>query len=129
VNERRRERGREGRRAGRAAEVTAALLLMLKGYQILGFRLRTPMGEIDLLARRGCWLVVVEVKRRPSLDLALTALTPGQQQRLLDAARSLTARRQSLRQLTVRLDLIALAPGRFPRHVCNILDESGVTVP
>ena len=125
MNEFRRERGRAGRLAGRGAEVVAAALLLVKGYQILGFRLRTPRGEIDLLARQGRYLVVVEVKRRANLELALTALTIEQRQRLLDAARSLMDRRPALRRLTIRLDLIALAPGKFPRHARDILVESG----
>ena len=121
--EARRDRGRQGRKDGRAAEVVAALLLMVKGYQILGFRLRTRQGEIDLLARRGRWLCVVEVKRRATVELALQALTPVQQQRLLLAGRTLADRRPALRQLDLRLDLIALAPGRFPRHLRNILAD------
>ncbi len=68
-------RGAKARRDGRAAEVLAALWLMAKGYQILAFRLRTPQGEIDLLARRGPVLAVVEVKARLSLADALEAVT------------------------------------------------------
>lgn len=106
------------------AEVIATLLLMVKGYQILGFRLRTKQGEIDLLARRGRWLCIVEVKRRATVELALQAITPVQRQRLLLAGRALAERRPALRQLDMRLDLIALAPGRFPRHLRNILADS-----
>ena len=51
-------------RAGHAAEWVAALWLMLRGYRILGFRLKSRAGEIDLLACRGRVLAVVEVKRR-----------------------------------------------------------------
>lgn len=121
--ERRRERGRLGRKSGRGAEWIAALLLMCKGYQILGFRLRTREGEIDLLAKRGKVLAVVEVKRRATLEDALEALGPMQQQRLLRAARALRDKRPALRQLDVRLQLIALAPKRFPRHVSDVLAE------
>lgn len=116
----RRERGRKGRLEGRSAEAFAALFLMLKGYQILGFRLRTRAGEIDLLARRGRALAVVEVKRRPTLEEALIAVSPQQSERLLDAARLVVERRPALRQLDLRFDLIALAPKRFPRHVLNV---------
>jgi putative endonuclease len=116
----RRELGRKGREDGRAAEWLAAGYLMLKGYQILGFRLRTPEGEIDLLARRGKSLCVVEVKRRTTLEAALEAVGPWQRERLWKAGRSLAAKRPALRQLALRIDLIALAPGRFPRHVHDI---------
>ena len=119
----RQESGARGRREGRFAEAVAALWLMLKGYQILGFRLQTPEGEIDLLARKGKTLAVVEVKRRASVENALASIQSAQREHLIRAARSLAARRSSLRQLALRLDLIALAPGRLPRHVPNIFND------
>jgi putative endonuclease len=125
----RRELGRRGREDGRAAEWLAALYLMLKGYQILGFRLRTRAGEIDLLARRGKVLAVVEVKRRSSLEAALEALGPVQRERLWRAGQSLAAKRPALRQLALRIDLIALAPGRFPRHVHDVFMDVAPTRP
>lgn len=115
--------GGKGREAGRFAEVVAAVWLMLKGYQILGFRLKTPYGEIDLLARKGRTVAVVEVKRRATVEIALSAITSKQRERLIRAGRSLVSRRSSLRHLALRLDLIAMAPGRFPRHVPNIFND------
>ena len=115
MSEARRRRGGLARRSGRRAEVIAALWLLAKGYRILGFRLRTPQGEIDLLAARGDVLAVVEVKIRATLDAALEAVTPDQRRRLRRAGAQLAARRR--RPLRVRLDLIALAPGRWPRHI------------
>lgn len=113
----RQERGAAARRLGRRAEVLAALWLMAKGYRILGFRLATPLGEIDLLAQRGKVLAVVEVKQRTTIEDALDAVTPTQRDRLRRAAAHLGAHRAGLRGLHVRLDLIALAPGRAPRHL------------
>ena len=112
----RQARGAAARLAGRRAEVLAALWLMAKGYRILGFRLRTPQGEIDLLAQRGQVLAVVEVKRRTDLQTALETVTLAQRERLRRAARAIAARRPSLQNLAIRLDLIALAPGRLPVH-------------
>jgi putative endonuclease len=110
-------RGRAGRLAGRRAEVVAALLLMAKGYRILGFRLKTRQAEIDLLAQRGKVLVVVEVKRRTSLAAALDAVTFDQRERLRRAGAALAASRPALKGASVRLDLIALAPRKLPRHI------------
>ncbi len=110
-------RGARARLSGRRAEVLAAAWLMLKGYRILGFRLPTPLGEIDLLAQRGNLLVVVEVKQRASLDDALDAVTFDQRARLRRAAAHIVQHRTALRNTTLRLDLIALAPGRWPRHL------------
>lgn len=110
-------RGVQARRSGRRAEVLVALWLMIKGYRLLGFRLRTPQGEIDILARKGGVVAIVEVKRRTDLATALDAVGWRQRERLRRAAESLTARRPDLVGLPIRLDLIALAPGRWPHHI------------
>ncbi|MBX3481752.1 MAG: YraN family protein [Caulobacter sp.] len=117
LRETRRLRGGQARVSGHRAEVWAALALMLKGYRILGFRLRTRQGEIDLLALKGPVLAVVEVKRRQTLEAALEAVLPEQRERLRRAAMSLAAARPSLKDCVVRLDLMALSPGKWPRHV------------
>lgn len=120
----RQARGAAARKIGRRAEVIAALWLMAKGYRILGFRLATPLGEIDLLAQRGRTLAVVEVKQRTTIEDALDAVTPTQRERLRRAAAHLSAHRAGLRDLFVRLDLIALAPGRPPRHLPDAWPDS-----
>ena len=110
-------RGAAARRDGRRSEVLVALLLVTKGSRILGFRMRTPQAEIDLLAVRGGVVAVIEVKRRRTLEEALDAVTPRQRRRLLSAANSIHARRPDLAHASIRLDLMALAPGRWPRHI------------
>ena len=108
--------GAVSHRLGHRSEWWAAALLMARGYQILGFRLKTRAGEIDILARRGRVLAVVEVKRRARLEDALTALGSDQYDRLLSAGRSVLRQRPSLAGHVLRIDVVALAPGRFPRH-------------
>ena len=108
--------GAVSHRLGHRSEWLAAVWLMARGYQILGFRLKTRAGEIDILARRGKVLAVVEVKRRATLEAALTALGPDQYDRLLAAGRSVLRQRPSLAGHVLRIDMVALAPGRFPRH-------------
>ena len=108
--------GAVSHRLGHRSEWWAAALLMARGYQILGFRLKTRAGEIDILARRGKVLAVVEVKRRARLEDALTALGPDQFDRLLSAGRSVLRQRPGLAGHLLRIDVVALAPGRFPRH-------------
>lgn len=117
MNEIRSARGAAARLSGRKGEVLAALWLMAKGYRILGFRLKTPQAEIDLLATRGKVLAVVEVKRRTSLLAALETVTFDQRERLRRAGANLAARRPGLTGASVRLDLMALAPGKLPRHI------------
>ena len=125
LQEIRSRRGGEARRTGRWAEVVAAVWLMAKGWRILGFRLKSPQGEIDLLARRGGVLAVVEVKTRPTLEQSLAAVSPAQQERLLRAGSALAARRPDLAGLFVRLDIVALAPGRRPRHIPDAWGRTG----
>ena len=110
-------RGTAARIAGRRGEVWAALILLAKGYRILGFRLKTPQAEIDLLAQRGRVLAVVEVKRRADIVAALEAVGADQRDRLRRAGLMLAQRRPGLAGAAIRLDLIALAPGRLPRHI------------
>jgi putative endonuclease len=119
-------RGRRARIDGRRAEWGAALLLMAKGYRILGMRLLTPQGEVDLVALRGRVMAMVEVKRRRSLEEALLAVAPAQRERLRRAGRALAARGPATKTpLVVRLDLVALAPGRWPRHIRDAWPDSG----
>ena len=110
-------RGAAARLAGRRSEAWAAAWLMARGYRILGFRLKTPQAEIDLLAKRGEVLAVVEVKQRTTIEAALEAVSFDQRERLRRAGTTLAARRPSLAGCAVRLDLLALAPGRWPRHI------------
>lgn len=110
-------RGQAARRSGRRGEVLAALLLMARGYRILGFRLASPQGEIDILALKGGVLAVIEVKRRTTLENALEAVHAEQRERLRRSALAIAAGRPALKAATIRLDLIALAPGRLPRHI------------
>ena len=108
--------GAVSHRLGHRSEWLAAAMLMARGYQVLGFRLKTRAGEIDILARRRRVLAVVEVQRRATLEQALAALTANQYDRLLAAGRSVLRQRPSLAGHVLRIDMVALAPGRLPRH-------------
>ena len=112
--------GGRSHREGHGAEWVAAGWLMLKGYQILAFRLKGRGGEIDILARRGRTLAVVEVKRRRTIETAILALGPEQHRRLAVAGAVVARSRPSLQGLNLRIDMVALAPGRFPRHLRGV---------
>jgi len=73
-------------RTGLSAESRAAAFLMAKGLPHPGQALRTPYGEIDLVARKRNLIAFIEVKARASLDDAAYAVTPRQQARIIDAA-------------------------------------------
>jgi len=123
MRERRRARGLTARIQGRRAEAVAALMLMLKGYRIIGFRVPTPSGEVDIVAARGSTLAIMEVKRRASLAEALEAVSAPQRRYLRQAGRQIAASRTGLRDFSIRLDLIGIAPGRLPRHIADAWPE------
>jgi putative endonuclease len=112
---------RESRRLawarGRRAESLAACWLRLKGYRILGRNFRVPVGEIDLIARRGRVCALVEVKSRADLLSAGEAVDRRQRVRIARAATVLLRRRPDLRSLALRFDVVLFAPGRLPRHL------------
>ena len=97
-------------RRGRVAEFIAALWLMGKGYRILGQRLRTPYGEVDLAAWKGGVLVIVEVKARKTLLAGAEAIGPQAQQRIMRAAQVL-AGRWRLTKAPMRFDLVVVGAG------------------
>lgn len=107
-------------KAGHAAEWIAALWLMLRGYRVLGFRLKSQAGEIDLLVCRGRVLAVVEVKRRATMEAAMLALKPDQHDRLIAAGEAIRRNRPGLQRLDLRIDMVALAPWRVPRHLRGV---------
>ena len=106
-------------RKGHRGEWLAALSLMLKGYRILARRHRTKLGEIDLIARRGDLVLIIEVKARPSLREAMEALSRTSERRIEAAADLWLSRQPDYGRLSVRFDMVAVLPGRWPIHVEN----------
>lgn len=104
-------------RRGVQQELLAAWWLRLKGYRILAHRYRTPLGEIDLIARRGKALAFVEIKARATPEAALQAIAPHQQARIRQAAHMFLQQYPALGGLEMRFDAILACPRRLPRHV------------
>ena len=109
---------RAAERRGRRGELVATLLLLAKGYRILGRRVRTRVGEIDLIARspRGI-LCFVEVKTRNAMRNAQEALLPRQEARIARAAELYLAQWRGLRPSGVRFDTITISGTRWPKHL------------
>lgn len=104
---------------GRRGENLAAWYLRLTGWRILARRVKTPRGEIDLIARRGNVVAFVEVKwraRAAELDHAIDAY---RLRRVLAAAEA-AAHRYARPGDTQRIDVLLLAPRRLPRHIANV---------
>jgi putative endonuclease len=106
-------------RRGRTAEAWCALLLRLSGYRILATRLKTPVGELDLVARRGRLLVVVEVKARESWEAAGEAVSAAQRRRIERATGWLQASQPALSALSVRFDVMLVRPWRWPQRLAG----------
>lgn len=90
--------------------------LRLKGYSILETRLKRPIGEIDIIAKRGSVLAFIEVKQRARIDLAISAVPHRSWQRIARTAEYWAARSPHLCQLDWRYDLVAITPRSFPKH-------------
>jgi putative endonuclease len=111
-------------RFGISAESRASAYLIAKGYRIVARRFKTPVGEIDIVARRGRALVFVEVKARERLDDAAEAVTPRQRRRIIAAAEAWLARNPDDVMREMRFDVVLVAPGRMPRHLQGAFDAS-----
>ena len=99
------------------AETAAALILRLRGYRILDHRVRTPAGEIDLIALKGSVVAFVEVKVRQNINDAKGAVTQTSWQRISRAAEFWMARHPAYADHGWRYDIIALSPRHPPRHI------------
>jgi putative endonuclease len=108
-------------RRGRVSEWLAAAALLARGYRILGRCVRTPYGEIDLIAVRGRRLAFVEVKRRATRLEAEAATTPRQAGRIARAAGFWVSRNPAYREHEQGLDVILVTPGRLPAHLPDAL--------
>jgi putative endonuclease len=111
-----RQQRRKAWRRGHVSEVLAALYLACKGYRILAIRHRTPLGEIDIVARKGDIAVFVEVKARRGEQAAIDAVAFAAQRRIRAASDLWLARQPDFSRLSQRYDIVAILPGRWPRH-------------
>lgn len=112
----------EALRTGLSAESRASAFLIAKGYRILARRFRSPVGEVDIVARRGNLLVFVEVKARADLDAAAESVTLRQRRRIAAAAAAWLAAHPEDAMRNVRFDAFLIAPRRLPRHIAGAFD-------
>ncbi|MEQ8194027.1 MAG: YraN family protein [Rhodospirillales bacterium] len=104
-------------RYGMLAETVCVIALRLRGYRVLARRYRTPLGEIDIIARRGDTLAFVEVKGRADIRGAADSISPRQRMRIQRAARAYLQRHPEHAARAIRFDAVLVAPGRWPVHV------------
>jgi putative endonuclease len=111
-------------RTGLSAESRAAAMLIAKGYRIVARRFRSPVGEIDIVARRRGVLVFVEVKARAGFDEAAESIGERQRRRIVEAAQFWLASHPEDANGDIRFDVMLVAPGRIPRHLTAAFDAS-----
>jgi putative endonuclease len=104
-------------RRGRLAELLCRWHLRLRGWRIVASHWRCPSGEIDILARRGRVLAIIEVKARRDFAIAAESVLPRQRRRIARAASAFLTTRPDLAMLTLRFDVMLVAPPRPPRHL------------
>jgi putative endonuclease len=110
---------------GLSAESRAAAYLVSKGFRIIARRLRTPHGELDIVATKGRLIVFAEVKARDTADRAAASLTKVQQQRIVRAAELFLAKQKAnLADLDIRFDVLLVAPGGAPVHLADAFRDN-----
>jgi putative endonuclease len=116
---RRQARGAASHARGRQAEGLACRALERDGWTVLGSRVRTEAGEVDLIAERDGLLGFIEVKCRPTLAAAAAAVTPRQQARLLLAGEILLGQHPEWGRNGVRFDLLVVDNAGTVRRIAN----------
>lgn len=117
----RRKRGSLAYKAGLEAETLAAEFLLGQGYSLLGQRIRTPYGELDLLVANEDWLLAIEVKQRTTLADARYALSHRQGQRLLRSFGFIIETRPDWQRPNNRLDVLIIDGQGAIEHIEDAL--------
>lgn len=112
-------------RLGLLAEAVAAMSLRLRGYRIIGRRVRTPHGEIDVIGVRGRRIAFIEVKYRPTLEAGEAALEAASVDRLTNAAEHWLARHPRYQDHDLGFDAMIVLPWRLPRYLPDALQPVG----
>jgi len=118
------QKRRQAERAGRRAELIAAIWLLLRGYRIHKIRYRNHAGEIDLIVSRGKWLVFIEVKTRAKGATAYD-VSSFQADRIVRTANLYLTQNAFADKMDTRFDLILFGDWRWPRHIYNAFFDDG----
>ena len=89
--------------------------------------MKTPVGEIDLIASRGGVTVFVEVKARSFSHQEEEALYAVNRRRIVRAAQLWLTRHPAANEGGLRFDVIFLAPFTLPRHIVSAFDATGLS--
>ena len=99
---------RSGWRKGYFAEEFCRLYLLLHGYKILAHRYKTPLGEIDLIARRGKQIAFIEVKARKTSRDGSEAVQEKSMRRIGNAAKLYLSAHPKMNSCDMRFDVMVV---------------------
>ena len=99
---------------GQRGEDIAAAFLRDRGYSILARNYRTPVGEIDLIARHGAITVFVEVRTRRggAAGMAALSVNAAKAMRLLRAVDWYIEHHPELADAPMRIDVVTVELAR-----------------
>jgi len=102
----------ECQRIGRSAEDAAVAFLSSQGLTVVLRNYRGKVGELDVIARDGHVLAVVEVRQRSTNRFggAAASVDRRKQLKIRRAASLLLSQRSDLATLPVRFDVVAIGP-------------------
>lgn len=96
----------------------AVFYLRLTGWRVQERRVKTPRGEVDIIARKGRTLAFIEVKwRKRAVDL--DAAIDTWRLRRVAAASEILAARLARPKDVIRVDVLLLSPWSWPRRIVN----------
>ena len=117
-----REKKRRARARGVRGEWAALALLVAKGYRPLARNFSAPGGEIDLVVCKGRSIAFVEVKARPEVEAARTAISEEKRRRIARAARAWLSRNRWATGYALRADAVFVSSRRWPEHLTNAFE-------
>ena len=107
---------KHNQRIGKWGEDVATKHLTQKGFEILGRNVRTPYGEVDIIAKKDEIFIFVEVKTRTSNKMGLPeeSITPKKQEHMIACAEHYAAENEIDNW---QIDVISVEgkPGTEPR--------------
>jgi len=104
------------------AEYLVIIFLFCKGYKILKRRHKSYFGEIDIIAKKGDILAIIEVKARKIVNNIEEVLSFSQQKRISEAGSDFFAKNKKYQNLGMRFDLIIVKPFKIPLHLKGYFD-------
>ncbi|MDR2768280.1 MAG: YraN family protein [Treponema sp.] len=104
---------------GREGEDRAAAEIEKRGLSLVARNVRSPWGEVDLVALDGETLVFIEVKNWPIYGIADLeySITGEKQRRIIETAKYFLRTHREYSDRPIRFDVFFLQPGKPARHL------------